>query len=313
MPDACCVYIVDTGYLFPTLVSAIQARAAVSTHVADIKIFCIGQVTRETELYRNICQQRGVDLVVVPPAVIDNLPIMFARFYITRFLDARYTAVLYIDGDTQISGSLESLLTITLEPGRFLAVRDPMSILIERPSREWRSRRAYFRSIGLSGTDLQRYFNSGVIRFNRADWSAISQAALGISASHDHGLRFPDQDALNLAFGSDYLMMSYKWNFPIFFLDCGFRGLIEPTIYHFMSNPRPWNGSFRPWGWSWYEPYLVVVKEHPELRRFHKPFGLLRSMRYVVQQNVKSMLELPAWTSSTVRERIACYEAEALI
>ncbi len=313
MVKACCCYVIDEGYLFPTLVSAIQARAAVPRHVADIKVFCLGEASATVALYRDICGSHGIDLLAVPRKSIDDMPIMFGRFFLSRLLDPRYETVVYIDGDTQIRGSLAPLLATPLEPGRFLAARDPMSIMIDAPGREWRARRAYFQSIGLSSDILPRYCNSGVLRFNLRDWDVISRAALRMSATHRHGLRFPDQDALNLVFGRDYLPMSYRWNFPIFFLDCGFEDLIGPTIYHFMSNPRPWNGAFRPWGETWHAPYRRVVEAHPDLRRFHRPFRHLRATRYIAQQRIKSLLERPVWSTRHVRERIARHEAEAFV
>ena len=313
MPDACCCYLVDAGYLFPTLLSAIQARTAIAISLADIKIFCVGQRSREFDLFEPICRERGIELVSVPPSAVDHMPIMFGRFYLYRLLDDHYHAVVYMDGDTQISGSLQPLVEARLEPNRFLAVRDPMSLMIDRDSREWRERREYFRRIGIVEPGLFRYCNSGVLRFNRGDWEGISRAALYISARHDHALRFADQDALNLTFGNDYLTMSYKWNFPSFFLSCGFQNLITPKIYHFMSNPRPWNGPFKPWGRTWYDPYLGLANEYPQLRTFLKPIGRLRAIKYSVQQQLKGHFESPAWRTPRIRDRFLGSEAEAYV
>ncbi len=313
MAKACCCYIIDEGYLFPTFVSAMQARAAVSPRDADIKIFCIGQAGSIAAVYRDICRSHGIDLVCLPSRSIDDMPIMFGRFYLARFLDTSYDAVVYLDGDTQISGSLASLLAARLDPGRFLAARDPMSLMIEAPGREWRRRRDYFQSIGLPAGHLTRYCNSGVLRFNLRDWEAISRSVLGMSANHSHGLKFPDQDALNLVFGTDYMPMSYRWNFPVFFLGYGFDDLIRPIVYHFMSNPRPWHGAFSPWGEEWHAPYRRVVDAHPELRRYHRPFRNLRAVRYIAQQRFKALLEGPAWSARGVRDRIALHEAEAYV
>ena len=313
MPDACCCYVVDAGYLFPALLSAIQARAAIAVPTADIKIFCVGERNREFDLFEPICRDRGVELVSVPPSAVDHMPIMFGRFFLSRLLDVRYRAVVYIDGDTQISGSLQPLVEAHLAPNRFLAVRDPMSLMIDRDSREWRERRHYFRRIGIGEPGLSRYFNSGVLRFNRNDWDAISCAALQISARHDHGLMFPDQDALNLTFGNDYLTMSYKWNFPSSFLFCGFQNLITPKILHFMSNPRPWNGPFKPWGQAWFEPYLALAKDYPELKAYPKPIGRLKAIKYSLQQTFKGRVETPAWRTPQIRDRFLRSEAEAYV
>ena len=313
MPNACCCYVIDAGYLFPTLMSAIQARSAIAVSAADVTILCIGQGRREIDLFEPICREHGIELVSVPPSAIDHMPIMFGRFYLARLLDAHYEAVVYMDGDTQVSGSLQPLFDVQLEPNRFLAVRDPMSIMIDGQSRLWRERRAYFRRIGIGEVGLSRYCNSGVIRFNRCDWEAMSRAALRTSARHDHGLRFPDQDALNLTFGSDYLTMSYRWNFPSFFLSCGLQELITPKIYHFMSNPRPWNGPFRPWGRACYDPYLALAKDYPQLQPFLKPIGRFKAMKYSLQQRLKLNFESPAWRAPRIRERIMRFEAEAYV
>ncbi len=313
MQNACCCYIIDAGYLFPTLLSAIQARASIPVSVSDIKIFCVGHQSRELDLFEPICREHGIELVAVSSSAIDHMPIMFGRFFLSRLLDEHYRAVVYIDGDTQISGSLQPLIRAQLEPNRFLAVRDPMSIMIETQSRAWRERRAYFRRIGIGDPASSRYCNSGVLRFNRSDWDAMSRAVLKTSAQHGGRLRYPDQDALNLTFGTDYLTMSYKWNFPGFLMQCGFRSLINPKIYHFMSNPRPWHGPFKPWGRSWYDPYVDLVNDHPQLQCFFKPIGHYKSFKYAVRQRIIDHFEILAWQTPQVKERIMRLEAEAYI
>ena len=313
MADSCCCYVIDSGYLFPTLLSASQARRATSADRTDIKIFCVGERTSETDPFSVACEAKGIDLVFISPATIDNLPIMFARFFLSRLLDAHYGAVVYVDGDTQIAGSLQPLLDVPLAPGRFLAARDPMSVVIDSPNRMWRERRAYFHSIGINEQAVQRYCNSGVLRFNLSDWTLISKMTLAASLSNGHGFKFPDQDALNLMFGTDYLTMSYRWNFPIFFLNCGFQEFISPNIYHFMSNPRPWQGPFQPWGRTWHTPYLDLLQQHPELTRFHQTLGKLKVAKYVIQQRVKRLIESPLWRSPEVRDRVLRSEREAYV
>ena len=313
MVNSCCCYVIDSGYLFPTLLSAIQARQATTVERTDIKIICVGHPTDKTCLFQEICEGCGIQLVLVAPEGIDNMPIMFARFFLCRFLDLHYEAVVYLDADTQISETLEPLLDVPLQPGRFLAARDPMSVLIDTPARAWRQRRAYFRSIGIPEQVLHRYCNSGVLRFNRKDWADISRTALGASSNHGHALKFPDQDALNIIFGADYLTMSYKWNFPIFFLNCDFQDFITPRIYHFMSNPRPWDGPFHPWGQKWHTPYLRLIETYPQLIDSHRALSRLNYLKYVVQQRVKYVLESPLWRTPNVRERVLRSESEAYI
>jgi lipopolysaccharide biosynthesis glycosyltransferase len=116
---------------------------------------------------------------------------------------------------------------------------------------------------------------------------------------------------LNLIFGSDYLTMSFRWNFPIFFLSYGFQNLIRPQIYHFMSNPRPWNGPFEPWGVEFCAPYVELVRKYPDVARFLGKFGLLRTLRYEAQYQMKLLLEGSIWRSQEMRERVLRVEQDA--
>jgi lipopolysaccharide biosynthesis glycosyltransferase len=313
MPKSCCCYVINSGYLFPTLHSAKQVRAATSRASTHIQVFCIGRQGPDTTPFVSAYKKEEIELTFVPEATIENMPIAFARFFLWRLLDPQYEAVVYIDGDTQISGSLQPLLDVTLEPGRFLAVRDPMSLIIDRPDRMWRKRRDYFHSIGIEDDALNRYCNSGVLRFNLQDWKTISMAVMSASKTHFHSLRFSDQDPLNLVFGADYLAMSYRWNFPIFFLNFGFENFINPNIYHFMSNPRPWNGAFHPWRERWYAPYPRLGEIYPELKAFLNKFGAVITMRYLAQQQIKRVLEGPTWRSRMVRERLLRNEQDAYV
>ena len=309
---SCCCYIADQNYLFPTFLSAIQARQATDPRHTTVRIFCVGQPTPQVDRFTALCGPAGVELVVVPNDAIDGMPIMFARFYLDRLLDRDFGPVIYLDGDTQITGSLAPLLDALVRSGPFLASRDPMSFVIDEPGRTWRQRRSYFASIGMPDRAMHRYCNSGVVRFNRSDWGEISRRVLRSAAAGRNAFQFPDQDPLNIAFGADYEIMSSRWNFPIFLMNYGFESLLKPRVYHFMSNPRPWHGPFRPWGTAWHRPYLDLLKAHPDLATTYRRLSRLQQLRYRVQQPAKAVLEGGLWRSKRVRERIMRNESEAV-
>ncbi len=316
MPDACCCYVIDAGYLFPTLVSAIQARAAIAVSAADVVIFCVGHGGQELHRFEPICRERGIKLVSVPPSAIDHMPIMFGRFYLSRLLDPHYEAIVYIDGDTQVSGSLQPLVGADLEPNRFLAVRDPMSIMIDTQSRAWRKRRDYFRRIGIGEQGLSRYCNSGVLRFNRGDWDAMSRAALQTSARHDHGLAVPRpgraQPDIRERLPDDVVPLELSELLPV--LRVAGPHHAEHLSFHVESS-RPWNGPFRPWGRAWYEPYLALANDYPHSsRRFTKPIGRCMSDQVCrCSSGSSGSSESPAWRTPRIRERIMRFEAEAYV
>jgi lipopolysaccharide biosynthesis glycosyltransferase len=185
--------------------------------------------------------------------------------------------------------------------------------MVRDPSPAWRAQREYFLSIGLPDAGLDRYFNSGVLRASRQDWASIGKECLALVRTRGERFRFPDQDALNLCCGSRRLPMSLKWNFPIFLLNSGVQRSLRPAIYHFMSNPRPWQGSFAPWGRSWHAPYPRLIAQHPELARFLGPLPISRRIKYTVQQRFKQLAERRRYRRPDIQARIAAIEQDAVI
>ena len=102
--------------------------------------------------------------------------------------------------------------------------------------------------------------------------------------------------------------MSIAWNFPIFMLNARVEKTISPQILHFMSQPKPWEGSFPPWGRTARAPYLETVRLHPELARYCGTTSLSRWFRYHLQQRYKKTLETVTWARGVKRERILAYE-----
>ena len=312
-PARVCCYTTDEGYLLPTLLSASQARDALPRDVADVLVLCFGTASAATSAAAEFCAEAGLEFYLVPSAALDGNPMICARFFLSQFVPAKYREILYLDGDTQVDGSLAPLLSHPVAPGRILAVPDPMAVMIGSADGPWPARRAYFRSIGLSDPQQGAYFNSGVMRFRAADWEAVSRECLALCRREGARFKFRDQDALNLVVGLRGVPVSFRWNFPLFFLNFGAEAAIRPRIYHFMSNPRPWHGAFAPWGGAWHTPYKALAAARPELARTLKPMRGLQYGRYVVQQRVKRFRESRTWGTPAVRARIDAMEARAVV
>ena len=312
-PARACCYTIDEGYLMPTLLSASQLRRAMPHAVADVVVVCFGPATALTAAAETMCTREGIRFLSVPTAHLEGSPMLCARFFLSGLLEPRYREIVYLDGDTQVSGSLEPLLTHAVAPGEILAAPDPMAVMIDNPQAPWPARRAYFDRLGMSAHRQGLYFNSGVLRFRRDDWDALSRECLALCQSQGSNFRFRDQDALNLVVGDRHRPMSFRWNFPPFFMNFGAEAAIAPRIYHFMSNPRPWHGAFVPWGHKWHEPYVAFLGANPELARSVPSLSRLRTVKYSAQQRVKRFLEARQWGVPAVRHRIAAMEAAAVV
>jgi lipopolysaccharide biosynthesis glycosyltransferase len=312
LAKACVCYISDEGYLFPSLLSAIQIRENVSRQKADVVMYFIGEPTSKSELFRSIYAKYQIRFVVVSPKTIDSMHIVFARLFIDRFVEPTYQRILYIDGDTQIAGDINPLIDADLPPGTFCAARDPTTLATDTDKRSFPNQAAYFESIGLSANQIRLYCNSGVILFDRASWANICVDSLKLLQEKPR-LRFPDQDLINLAANGRCLTMSFKWNFPIFLMNYGFEDIIKPRIYHFMSNPRPWQGPFQPWGRKWHRTYIDLLDKHPDLRPHVNALSPPKYFKYYLQQYYKKVIEGLAWKRSDIREKIAEIEKQSFV
>ncbi len=126
----CIVYTTDPTYLFPTLVSAMQAHLFSSRQKADVAVFCLHLDPATNAVFAPICAREGIHLIPLESDVVEGQSAMIARLFLTRFVPAHYTDYLYLDGDIHILDSLDPLLEFEVPDGCFLAANDPMTFLL---------------------------------------------------------------------------------------------------------------------------------------------------------------------------------------
>jgi len=306
----CCVcFTTNKNYLFPTVVAAIQARANSSRNLADVAVYCVDTPSRETDDFAKVCASEGIDFAYVKPEVTEHSHVAFSRLFLDRFVPKQYSQFLYIDGDTQIKGSLDPLITAEVPANRFLATTDPVAFEYNREGRAPEKFKAYLKRIGLPST--KEYFNSGVLRINRTGWAEIGAEAYAFCLTTPKGeLNFWDQDGLNVVASRSgvRLPMSLKYNFPVFLRNCRVEQQLNPVIYHFMSNPKPWHGSFPPWNRSATLPYRELCQRYPSMRAHQPAFSAFKRVKYTLQQRVKQLNETINWGLTSRRGEVLSYE-----
>ncbi len=293
MIKACACYIIDSGYLLPALVSAIQARKNLSHDLADVIIVCIDTPDENSAQVQAVAEENAVRLSYVPRQVIGDMHIMFARLIVHDLIAEQYERILYIDADTQIAGPLDPLIAAPIPPGRFLACRDP-AVIFAKLSAGWHRRiKAERDEVGYT-RPFANYFNSGVIVMERESWPTLSAACLEMLRDRGQQMQYPDQDILNLAIGDRCTLISNRWNFPGFLIGSNVEKSTKPHIYHFMSNPRPWNHAVAPWGQAGARPYTELLRQYPELAFLTPRKAALRTARYWLQQELKMVAQYRA-------------------
>jgi lipopolysaccharide biosynthesis glycosyltransferase len=311
-PSCCIVFTTDLGYLFPTLVSAMQARRHVSQTKADVLICHFGVEDAAERLFADICAREGIGLLAVDPATIEHATPMMSRLFLDRFLPVQYQQILYLDGDVQISRSLDPLIEAEVAPGQFLAVNDPMTFLLADRDAQSLDLARHMAAMGLTPLQAGRYFNTGVLRINRTGWEAIGQRAWALTQNGPPS-RFPDQDPLNRVATDCHLPLSLAWNFPIFMRNARVEAAIDPCITHFMSNPKPWQGSYLPWDAQACAPYDDAITTYPALGLYRQALPLRRRIHYRLLQTAKKLLESRKWGYSARRARILEYENRVML
>jgi lipopolysaccharide biosynthesis glycosyltransferase len=307
-PSCCICYTTDPAYLLPSFVSAIQARHHAMVNKADIVIYSFGATPRAEAAFARASAAENIQFIPVPAKTISGANAMLARLFLSRYVAPDYDRFLYIDGDTQITASLDPLLDFPVPRGQFLAATDPMTFAAPGADKHGREITAYFSSIGIPPQEQHRYFNTGVLFINRDGWEEIGLEAWSLFEKYRAQTRFPDQDALNLAGLAKCIPMSLTWNFPIFMRNARVAQQIRPRITHFMGSPKPWHGVFLPWGKEAYQPYLDIIEKHPALGEYLPRMKQSRKIRYFFQQKYKYGLETLTWAMNDRRQRILNYE-----
>lgn len=290
MNDTVACYIIDEGYLLPAMVSAIAARKYASADLMDVVIYVSGAQSENGRCAQAVANSYGVEVVYVPTSFSEGKPPHYGRLLIHKVMDPRYKRIIYIDGDTQVAGSLDPLATVELKPGTFMAVRDP-SLIFAQLSTRWQKRIQSHRArVGYEGR-FNDYFNTGVLVINRDGWAEMAQRAMALYDRLEGKLIHFDQDLMNLALGDRCVHISNRWNFPGFLIGSKLEAETKPVIYHFLSNPRPWNEAVAPWGYKAMKPYDDLLRRHPELSFLKAKRNPFKRVRYTVQQMYKHVTE----------------------
>lgn len=269
--EQCVAYVADLEYLFPTLLSALQARRFASTST-DVLVLMSEKIPIFSEL-RLLLGASGVLLIDAAEGLASALgrldPVHFqgrisvstmAKLVLPQVLPEQYGQIIYLDGDTQITGPLAALENAYAPAGKFFAARDYTSI----------------RDLLYQGKRSD-YFNAGVLKFNREGW--IGETAFELFVKDPEACKGKhDQGALNEVCGSALLLISNRWNFPKQFLH-----LVDTSslsIIHYMAHPKPWHGTFFPWGASESQVYSDLRRSHPLYASLYRGLSFDRKIIY---------------------------------
>lgn len=162
-------------------------------------------------------------------------PAIFLRLLIPSFLKGKIDRVLYLDADILCFGSLNSL--IELESFDEIA-----AVVLDAPETVRRRCKAL-------DIDSGKYFNSGVMLLNVEAWlsEGITDRTLRELSVGRKDMRFPDQDALNLALHGRVKFLEKRFNYLYDLIHdlniqrLNLRPLGDAVLVHFAGSVKPWS------------------------------------------------------------------------
>lgn len=302
-------YTATSGYLFSTVLSAVQARTQSDPATVSVTVCLIADgPSEEQDVFASVCDQNGIDFLVVPVSTLRGLHPTYARLFLDEMLPDQVEEILYLDGDTQVLSDLGPLLQAETPARGVLAVRDPM-VFLRRVSPGLRQKiDGWWDESDIPDVLRPNYVNAGVMRLSRAVVPELREGVLDLIEGQQRVLHFKDQDAINLVLGPRITPVSLAWNFPGFLLGSKLESAVSPRIIHFMSDPRPWDGPLPPWGAKHHEPYLAFARQYPATAPYRSRLSASRRVKYELQQRYKGVTEGRLWQRQSVSDAVRALE-----
>ncbi len=172
--------------------------------------------------------------------------------------------VIYLDADTVACRDISELHDTALDGRPLAAVPDYNLFHFELhnpiPIRDrFGASLLYLKEeLGIAYRGAGDYFNSGVLLLDLAAWRRLRLAEACHAFIRGRRLQWPDQDALNVVVGSDYVALDARWNTMAPALDgmavpmtpaqamLRERWSTDPWIVHYTGTRKPWLFSPRP-------------------------------------------------------------------
>jgi len=164
-----------------------------------------------------------------------------------------YKRVLYIDSDVCILNDLKELFNIDFCGMQVAVTFDTVTRILKTEKN--RKHEKYMESV-LKLKEPEKYFNSGIILFNNENINIEDYTKKILSALRISGLKYPDQDILNVIFEKNKIMIDKTWNYengrmaccPIYYLKqlnqkdyCDFVYIKDNfKIIHYTTDVKPW-------------------------------------------------------------------------
>ena len=162
----------------------------------------------------------------------------YLRILVPSVFKDDYDHLLYLDADFFYQrGDLNQLLDLDLKGKAVGAVRD--MVQLRKPERNTKD-------FELFGLPFGKYFNSGLLLIDTAEWQKqkVGEKTISIAAQNFDRLPYHDQTALNVALHNNWAELSLVWNYEYSHQTMYFSAMFDVCFFHFIGRRKPFKGDY---------------------------------------------------------------------
>ena len=271
------VYATDDNYAVYTGISMASVMNQ-NRGMSDLSFFILDNGIKDDNVHKLklLCRRYGrqVQLINIQnykeyldfePDTHGFNPIVVVRLVITKYIPDTIDKVLYMDGDTLVTGSLQELDELELQNYDVAAVPE----LYMPP----------FKKKETIGFDLEEtYYNAGILLINLKQWreKCLEKVFLKYYKENSRRLLYNDQDVINYCCKGNIYTLPQWYNmstnfcfFPKYYVrkiqpkyvftpaELYHKKAKHPVIIHYMGDERPWNNGSFNWCIPIFEMYAA--------------------------------------------------------
>lgn len=270
----------DAGYAFPTAVVAESIARMEGPWLGPVYFVWADDPPPPDELVAFLAKA-GVRLARVPDRLLDPLGGVslrhwsrgaLGRLFLSQALEREPIGrFIYLDGDLEITGSLDRLAAIPLDTGQIATADDVRGVVFKKPHLEAQLREER-RRLGMP--ESAAYFNTGVMLADMHAWAGISEEALKVFLADPAACINLDQCAINAVCYDRRRVLSPRWNFQSPYFDLALEDEIQPCIVHFTGPHKPWRPIPFTRTWPARKPFFAARGRMPQLWKVTQPQAL---------------------------------------
>jgi len=225
-------------------------------------------------------------------------PASLWRMDLHHALGDRYEKVLYLDWDMYLKPGLGAIFDLDLQGKPAGCVEDFFISVYQRRHNPRKAQKLFDYKTTIGFEPGEPYFNSGMLLIDMPKWKAQEIGHKAFQFLRDEGgtVGLPDQSALNVALKGNWTKLSPRWNFQRPMLAIDVEEVVQPVVYHFTGERKPWRGD----RWDGPEPFAIEYDAFLSTTHWPNEARSRFTLKNRVRRTAKALEDMSQWFNMRV-------------